>query len=76
MAFRSSQAAHVHACIKFLSIKEKKNTGEDRCKIKGKQDTYMNIEKITNMAHFVSYERMIRDISPFTINNELVMVYT
>jgi hypothetical protein len=36
----------------------------------------MNIEKITNMAHFTSYERKIRDISPFTINNELVMVYT
>lgn len=42
----------------------------------GKRDTYMNIEEITNMAHFASYERKIRDISPFTINNELVMVYT
>lgn len=44
--------------------------------MKGKQDTYMNIEKITNIAHLVSYERKIRDIFPFTINNELVMVYT
>lgn len=44
--------------------------------MKGKLDAYMNIEKITNMAHFVRCKIKVWVISPFTINNEPVMVYT
>lgn len=42
----------------------------------GKNHTYRNIEKIKDIAHLISYERKIWNISPLTIDNELVMIHS
>lgn len=39
-------------------------------------DTYIHVEKITDMASLISYKWKFRDVSPLTIDDKLVMVYT
>lgn len=45
-------------------------------KITKKEDAYINIKKIADIPHLISYIRKIRNISLFTVDNEPVMKYT
>ncbi|PON59215.1 hypothetical protein PanWU01x14_161420 [Parasponia andersonii] len=60
----------------FFTIKIINKNEKIGCMTKVMIDTYMNIKKITDMAGLISYERKFWDVSPFTINNEPVMVNT
>lgn len=41
-----------------------------------KDDTYINIKKIADMSHLISYIRKVWNKSLFTIDNEPIMIYT
>ena len=45
-------------------------------KITKKEDAYINIKKIADIPHLISYIRKIRNISLFTVDKEPVMKYT
>ena len=62
---------HLYNQGKIILEKRKEKTG---CRTKITTDTYINIENITRKACLISLERKFWDVSPFTINDELVMV--
>ena len=41
---------------------------------KNKINTYIDIKKINGLPHVISQARKIRNVPPFTINNELVLI--